>query len=301
MARADEQDEYHERIEADSISQALSSRYFSQKYVPLSTKNEVLHSTCQAIKRLRYTLRWRHYHSNDLNFTAEQDTEPDLNFDLDGLNSGCKIKNYNKAPEASPEIELFIKNLTSDLLNNLRSQPVSNPDQEKVSEILDNLRNRKDILLAKSDKTGRFVEMNTELYISILENEISKNSKEITRNEAQQSIESLTTLLEENKKLFNKNEHDFIQNYLDLKKVLTAFGLVKDHKNIQPGQNYPVRLILPESGSYSYGWKRVLTLGLKNILTQNGVLEEVNRNLILNSFECKKKLEKLNLGSKFSF
>lgn len=303
MAPADNLD-HDETNQAGDIAQALSSNHFSHNFVPLTTKSEVLHSLCLAIKKLRYTLRWRYHFSNsknlepaDLNTTAD---EEDSIFDAVGLNSGCKLKEYKSSPEASPEIELFIKNLTYDLLKNIRHDPVSNPDQDKISSILQDLKNTSDIL-AKTDKSGKFTQLECDHYISILKREIGQNSTPISREEAQESIKILENLLRDNSYLFNKKEYKYILHYLDLKKLPQPFCLIKDHKKVKPGEDFQARLILPETGSYSYGFKRVLTSGLKRLLDLHGILPLMNKRLILNSFACKEKLQKLKLEPNFTF
>lgn len=201
-------------------------------------------------------------------------------------------------PRGSKNLEAFITSLCRDLVNNLRTEPSLNDTQSKVLDLLDQLKHKPNSVLMMTDKTNSVIETNVEDYISLLQSEIDQTSTLVPRQNVQNGINDFENFLVSISHLFSPNELKFIKNSIKLKQINRPFILSKDHKPKGPDGNYPVRMILPEKNSYTYGLKKVLFTALDDKIKKSPIQFS---NLLVNSFETKRKLQNLKLGSDFVF
>lgn len=275
--------------EVFSPSTALVDNYISRKFIPTPSKIDSVNSICTSVQRFRAALRWKHHFSSaepEAPTTDVDQPEPEAGM----LGTSIKIRNQ-KAPVGPSNLENFIQSLTRDLLHNLRPEPKQNKDQQLISNVLAELQSDSSSVIALSDKTNTYIDLPVETYANLLEKEIQVNSEPVERTTVQNAISVLDTLA--NDKIFSKQERKYILHHLNLKKVARPYILIKDHKSRETDSSpYHCRLIIPCAGTYTYGFRHVLSTALKIRLEKSGIKLD---HLILNSYQVKSKLESLTV------
>ena len=295
------------KLEATHEELARLAGSISKKLVTTPEKSQVLLCMTNAMSSFIRRVRWYYYHYNikhtnsnislqiNQNDTTSQSTSPnatlppleDLPPENSGLNSNQKLPALNP-PLASTKIENFLRQTSVEILSNIREHPVKGSEDDlKASSILARLKVMKNEILLATDKTNKFIAITTSKYEELMKNQLSLNAIPAERSEISNAIENLRDYINTNSSYFSKKETDFIIKGISTYGVPEVFGIYKDHKPIPD-----LRLIVPACSSFIFSFKKVLTKGMENLFSSNGV---VFSKVIVNSYDLKDKLSEMNL------
>lgn len=200
------------------------------------------------------------------------------------------------APEGSPELECFLKQLEEEILkqsideikeNNQRQSAESDWVNETLKQLADS-----DLIAVPTDKTNSFRTMTTNEYIRQVTTHLNERATEIQRPKLVEIYEHCVELLEFTETIASDNEQAFLVEKVKSKAIPQPKILIKDHKNPDSDGTFPSRLVVPAT-NFTAGFPKLGYLGIQSILDQNGGLEYGSRNLVQAS-DLKDLLERKN-------
>ena len=202
----------------------------------------------------------------------------------------------------SKEVEGFLYELEKILIDHLdemkkRDTRKVNGITSKINHIFAKLKQRSDIVVARTDKTNSIRVMKTNSYIESVERHLKKDAVETTYGHLQEvhkkALELLTTIDD----LVSENEFRYIKSTITKRAIPTVQLLIKDHKKIDESTGeYPSRLVVPAK-NFTAAYPHIGQRGIFEILKRNKV-NYTDRNIeqtgfhprrttyILSSFAC---------------
>ena len=162
---------------------------------------------------------------------------------------------------------------------------------KKINNIFSKLKQRNDIVVARTDKTNSIRVMKTTTYIKLVERHLQKDAVLTDYAHLQEVHKKAIELLATINDLVGENEYKYIKSTITKRAVPTVQLLIKDHKKIDESTGeYPSRLVVPAK-NYTAAYPHVGQRGIFEILRKNEV-NFTERN-IQQASELKEKLEQL--------
>jgi hypothetical protein len=232
------------------------------------------------------------------NPSQENKEELPINNDEGGLNTGLRPKNRtNEAPIASPEVELFFKDLTRTLL--LKIDAIDEKEQfkkaplktKKLKTIMKDISN-KDVVVVPTDKTNSYKVVTTDEYKNWVHEHLQKSAIVITKERLGEKYKEAGALLESLTETLSANEYGYLNETIKSKAIPTPKLLIKDHKDPDINGVYPTRLIVPAT-NFAAGFSNIGYRGIRSILDKHKI--NYSRYTIVQASDVKEKLERLNI------
>ena len=199
---------------------------------------------------------------------------------------------------ASREVEGFLHELEMELLNHLDAMKKNDTRKvdeitKRINNIFEKLRQQRDIVVARTDKTNSIRVMLTSKYIELVENHLRKDAAETDYARLQEVHQKALEVLAENIDLVGEDEYKYIKSTITKRAVPTVQLLIKDHKKIDESTGeYPSCLVVP-AANFTAAFPHIGQRDIFKILKRNNV-NFTERN-IEQASDLKEKLEKLNI------
>ena len=196
----------------------------------------------------------------------------------------------------SNEVEGFLYDAEKtflDYLDDMKKKDGRKVDNitRKINNIFSKLKQRNDIVVARTDKTNSIRVMKTTTYIKLVERHLQKDAVLTDYAHLQEVHKKAIELLATINDLVGENEYKYIKSTITKRAVPTVQLLIKDHKKIDESTGeYPSRLVVPAK-NYTAAYPHVGQRGIFEILRKNEV-NFTERN-IQQASELKEKLEQL--------
>ena len=266
----------------------------SSKFVPTPSVNWLQNSTAKNFYVFRNGLRWLQWwkpenqsQSQNQNQSDSSELESETDQDSSGLGSNLRPK-FTRAPMADTNYEYFLSCLAENLSNNIEIEAKrTNIMDQNIREAIQELSKYEDVVMVPTDKTNKFVAMETEFYKKSILAHLEKEAVIINHKEVNRRITNFKQHLAKFKSDFSTKEYRLISEFAAMREIGMIYGLYKDHKK-EPNS---FRLINPMSTHPLAGARRVAVKALENLFNRNGVKREFT---VKNSFELKKQVQKIN-------
>ena len=147
-----------------------------------------------------------------------------------------------------------------------------------------------DQVIFPTDKTNSFRTMDTEKYMTMVNEHLRCSSREIERDRVKEIVEKSRELLNEVGFQLSKSEAVHINESLKTKSIPTPKLLIKNHKKPNKNGEFPTRLVIPAT-NFTATFAKVGYLGLKAILDNHQV--NYFKNTITQASQVKEHWEKL--------
>ena len=280
------------------------AREISFKYVPNPSMDGVESDVLIGLKRFRHAVR------NRARFVDSKKSTTDAEDDDDSTNNPTKDDGLgtNLRPTggcgpddnlpAAREVEAFLYDIEKDLLGRVSDMKKKdtrevNNTTKRINNIFSKLRQRKDIVVAMTDKTNSVRVLLTTKYIELVEDHLRKDATETTLEHLQEVHSKAYELLESIKNILDENEFKYIKSTITKRAIPTVQLLIKDHKKVnETTGDYPSRLVVPAK-NFTAGFPHVGQRGITALLKKNKVNYE--RKTIKHASNMKEDLEKLKV------
>jgi hypothetical protein len=195
------------------------NRGVSEKFVPQPTHQQVLGDVLVGLGRFKNAVRWRYFwterksqsiyvedsHSSGTYSEESSNSSYDITLpyvnrgDTGGLGTGLRVSKAKQAPQASPDVEAFLREVDRAILLNVADKPVVAPSRiaAEITELKSALR-KSSVVVIPTDKTNSFSVLSTKDYIRIMDEHLAASSVEVPRDrileihfQAQQLFEKL--------------------------------------------------------------------------------------------------------------
>jgi hypothetical protein len=291
------------------------NRGVSEKFVPQPTQWQVLGDVLVGLGRFKNAVWWKYfwterksqsmYVADSLSSGAYSEESSDSLYDITrpysskedtgGLGTRLRPLKAKQAPQASPEVEAFLREVDRALLSNVADKPVVAPSRIAAEiTVLETALQKSMLVVIPTDKTNSFSILSIKDYIRIMDEHLAESSVEVLRDQileihfqAQHLFESLN---DENG--LSNNELRFIDEGLKVKVIPTPSLLIKDHKKPREDGTFPTRLVI-FADNFTSVFPKLGYKGIKKIFDDHGV--PYTRRTIINAQHLKESLEKLHI------
>ena len=150
----------------------------------------------------------------------------------------------------SRETEAFLVDLERELLVHL--DEMANKDTRKkhpissgIDSFLTKLQKRPDLTVVHTDKTNTICIMKKKKYFTLVRSHLNKEAVLSNVDKIRKLHKKALSFVNKNKEITSENEFNYIKSTINAKKIPTVLLLVKDHKTVPPGTNFPTQLVVP--------------------------------------------------------
>jgi hypothetical protein len=269
------------------------NRGVSEKFIPQPTRRQVLGDVLLGLGRFKTAVRWRYFwterKSRSVSSTPSFSEEPgdddssasidDVSLpyssrdDIGGLGTGLRPSKAKQAPQASPEVEAFLREVDRTVLSNVTDEPTSKPSRIAAEIVLlEKALRQASVVVIPTDKTNSFRVIPTQDYIRFMNEHLVESAVEVPRDrileihsQAQQEFECLG-----DDGFLSVNELRFLEEGLKGKAIPTPSLLIKDHKQPLADGNFPTHLVIP-ADSFTSAFPKLGYKGIKKIFDDYGV------------------------------
>ena len=208
--------------------------------------------------------------------------------------TGC---GYDTTPDSSRDVEGFLAALETKILNQLdrkvkKDTRQRSTEEKRIHKLLRNLRKDDKIAVVNTDKTNRWVTIEVDKYIRMVEEHLKKDATIVTLEQLKKACKEAEELLEKLEGILSSKEYYYADQTIKRKRVPTPQLLIKDHKKPKENGDYPSRLVVP-AGNFTAGFSHLSWRGIEYLLIKNNV--DYQKKTIKNAYDLKRKLEKLDI------
>ena len=154
------------------------------------------------------------------------------------------------------------------------------------------LRKEKEWILVPSDKTNKWVPMRVAKYITIMQETLNDECTKIDNKRLSDTYKEAKELLSKFKSIMNDSEYQYIETFLETRRIPMPRLLIKDHKAENEDGTYPTRLLTPAT-NFTQCFAKLSYKCIKHIFEARGI--KIMKRTIVQSSHLKIKLDELNL------
>ena len=186
--------------------------------------------------------------------------------------TGC---GYDTTPDSSRDVEGFLAALETKILNQLdrkvkKDTRQRGTEEKRIHKLLRNLRKDDKIAVVNTDKTNRWVTIEVDKYIRMVEEHLKKDATIVTLEQLKKACKEAEELLGKLEGILSSKEYYYADQTIKRKRVPTPQLLIKDHKKPKENGDYPSRLVVP-AGNFTAGFSHLSWRGIEYLLIKNNV------------------------------